>query len=345
MADRPLNTYSILLMHNGKGTNRQIDTLVSAVSQKRAAELLGITPSYLSQWGHLVGHKNIAKLLRENPEQVFLSPTRGTYYRAEEWGDESKKIVVDVSDEEVHGRNFKHPAFGWVEVSRIHGGQNLFMVDYPQDHFLRLTISTAELNKRGATDRVMHDREIINIDLSEVQWARMISSPNGGGAACTLSRYRDPLTGEYLTPTLPDRHVADAQDMVDNVKEKGKKAMEAVTDARAKLAEIMKGGALRKGDLQAVVELLDRASREGSANMAYAVECAQETIETAVESAKAEVDAHVDYAMMRLGERALGERLQQVIAAGASAKDVTAIGRSVAAMLDQPALPPPDTES
>lgn len=341
MSERPLNVYHILLMHQGKG-GRQIETYVAAETQKRAAELLGLQPSYLSQWGMGVGHDNIKKLLRSEPEQVFLSSKHGTFYRFDDWGDETKKIEVDVTDEELYGRKVEHPAFGMIATSRssVGGeGANLFMVDYPQGHTIRLTISQATLNKRGARDNVFPEREIIVAEMSEVQWARMIASPNTSGVPCTLSRYIDPLTREYMTPRLPDRHIADTETFVDDVKKRGTKAMEGIAEARDKLAAILSGGALRKGELQEVLQLLDHAQMGVTRNLAYAVETAEEAIHTAVESAKAEVDAHVDFAMMKLGERALGDRLAQALEAG---EDIAAIGRGVSALLDAPAA---DTES
>jgi hypothetical protein len=165
--------------------------------------------------------------------------------------------------------------------------------------------------------------------MSEVQWARLIASPNTSGVSCTLSRYFDPETGDFLTPKLPDRHVADAQTFKDEVKDRAKKAMVDVEAARARIAELLSGGPLRKGDLQEVLETAaSPAASQFVANLPYiVVERAAETIDEATENAKTEVGAFVDFAMLRLGERALGDKVREALASGA---DLKAIGREVA---------------
>lgn len=107
----------------------------------------------------------------------------------------------------------EHPAFGMIHASRISGQRNLFMVDYPQGHFVRLTIAPATLIRDLSNDWV-HSRAypLIEVDLSEVQWARMISSMNTTGVPCTLNQYADPKHPGNVEerPKMPENHVGKA---------------------------------------------------------------------------------------------------------------------------------------
>lgn len=332
MTDRKFAVYHYGLIDrrfthvNGK----QADVYVAAPSQKRAAELFGIRSNDIATYGGVTHQKPVQEMCRAEPEVVFVKISHSVYARLDEIEDETKRITLDLKDEELYGRETESPAFGMIHINRVSGQENLFMVDYPQDHYLRLTISTAKLNRNTGSDRVMSDRDLIVISLSEVQWARMISSPNSQGVACTLSRYFEPETGEYVTPRLPDRHAADADTFIAEVQDRARKSTVGIQEARTRLADIMKGP-LRKGDLQEVEELLRMAEMMMSNNLPYVLERAAETIADAVDNAKSEVDAHIDFAMTRLGERALGARLQQALEAGV---DVGQVGRNVSIALD-----------
>lgn len=220
-----------------------------------------------------------------------------------------------------------HSAFGQIAVSHISGQGNLFMVDYPQSHFMRLRISTASLKRTLSNDWVYADREIIEVDMSEVQWARLISAPNTTGVPCTLHHYRDPVTGEHTRPQMPDEHAASAEVFAAEVKKDAQVAARNIKTALEYLETLQKGGPVKKSDLAKLHNLLYHANMELAENLAFVVQQAEEAIQTATEHGKAEVDAHIDYALSRLGERALGERLQAAIDQGV---DVRAIGASVA---------------
>lgn len=227
----------------------------------------------------------------------------------------------------------QHPAFGMVQLSHVSGRRPLFQVDYPQDHYVVLRIHTAEHHRMLSNDWLHEKARIVEIAMSEVQWARFITSPNTQGIPCTLTDYRDPKSGEWLHPTLPDDHAASTKTFRNEVAARGRRAAEGVKAAVQLVDDILKGGAIRKGDVQKLKATLAKAHQELASNLGFVVEQAEEAIEKSAESAKAEVDAHIDFAMQRLGERALGERLAAAIAAGV---DVKALGRGVAlAVTDQ----------
>lgn len=223
----------------------------------------------------------------------------------------------------------EHPAFGKVRISHVNGRRNLFMVDYPQQHFVTLSISTAALERSLSNDWTYADKQIIEIALSEVQFARLISTPNTEGVPCTLQSYTDPVSGEYLRPKLPDNHVGAQKTFSDEISQKAKKVATGVGEALALVKQLLAGGPIKKSELQKVKDTLHQAHMNLAENLSFVVKQAEEAIETAVESGKAEVDAHVDYAMVRLGERALGTSIQSFIDKGG---DVKLIGEHVSSL-------------
>ena len=109
--------------------------------------------------------------------------------------------------------------------------------------------------------------------------------------------------------------------------------MRELAKANALLTDILKGP-LRKGDLQEVLDLLRSARGAATNGLPFVAEQAHEAIDTATQHARAEIDAHVDNAMMKLGERALGQQLQAAIEAGADPRD---IGKALLTFINPPA--------
>lgn len=84
----------------------------------------------------------------------------------------------------------RHPSWGKINVSRVSGQTNLFRSSLKHHHFISLSISKAKVvDSGGASDFLMNDEEVIEVFMSETQFARMITSIGmGSGAPCTINR-------------------------------------------------------------------------------------------------------------------------------------------------------------
>lgn len=312
--------------------HRQAACYVAAPTQKEACELLDIKPHEFQHYGSVCHNDQLNAVFKAEPRVVFVERSFGVYSRWDEINDPDKAVVIDVRDPDLYGVDIEDPSFGMITVSRFSGDVDLFMVDYPQGHGIAIEITTASLNKTSTRERVSDGRHIVRLEMSEVQWARLLSSFNSGGVPCTLRRYREPITGEFLTPSAPPRHKHDEESFREAITKKATTATESLTQARKALEAVLKGP-LRKGDLNAVLDSLQKAEREFTSNLPYVTEEAHSAIATMSENAKSEIDAHIDYSMQRLGERALGARLQEALEAGV---DPRSVGQSVALALNPP---------
>lgn len=315
--------------------HRQATCYIACKTQKEAAERFGVTSNDMRNFGGITGQQAVINMVLQEPGVVFVQRSNDEFSRWDEINDPTKIITIDVKDPELYGYETEHSAFGVCEVSRFSGAKNMFMVNHEQGHGIALTISTATLTRRSGTDSVMQDRELIRIEMSEVQWARMLSSMNAGGTPVTLTRYLHPQSGEFITPQLPDKHAATMDTFREEITAKAHDSMDALKQARERLGEIMKGP-LRKGDLAEVEELLRIANAKATDSLPWVAKRAHESIETATEHSKQSFDSYVDFAMQRLGERALGGQLMLALDRGVDPADV---GRAVALAL----APPPAT--
>lgn len=84
-------------------------------------------------------------------------------------------------------RTESHPAFGQIGVSRVSGGAILYGSDFRHQHYMVITIRRSEVARDLAEDWFHGGQDIIEVALSEAQWATFVSSPNVGlGVPCTI---------------------------------------------------------------------------------------------------------------------------------------------------------------
>lgn len=210
-----------------------------------------------------------------------------------------------MSDEEV---KIEHPSFGMISVSRVHGKTDLFAVDYPQGHFISLTISTGRMYRRYGTEYFHADKEVIEVYMSEVQYAQMIASPNTSGVPCTISRCRE---GEYKQMPPPPKHMADAASVKEEFAERGRVIAAKYDEAERIINEMLQPGQTpSKAKLSQAFNALTSAKQDLSSNMPFYVQQLQEETTRATSAGKAEVEAYAQHVMLELASEALGERIR-----------------------------------
>lgn len=83
-----------------------------------------------------------------------------------------------------------HPSFGMIGAYRAQvspPGAALFDSDIQHRNIVTVRISTASRKRDLHHDHIMADREIIEIEMSEAQWASFVSSMNTSGVPCTIA--------------------------------------------------------------------------------------------------------------------------------------------------------------
>lgn len=202
-----------------------------------------------------------------------------------------------------------HPSFAMISASRVSGRSDLFGVDYPQEHYVTLTISRGKLERSLGHDWFYQGEPQIEVAMSEVQWARMLSSMNTTGVPCTLTRER--VDGKLVGVPRPPPHMADAEKMKDDVREQGDKIAAAFTEAQKIIDEMLAGGPPKKGDLQRAKAELRAASAMLTSALPFYVDQAKEAVQKSVEHGKGEVSAFVAHTLQELGREVLGEKVRQ----------------------------------
>jgi len=128
--------------------------------------------------------------------------------------------------EDHHGKSYEHPAFGQIRASRVSGHAVLYGSDFVHQGFVTITISTSQLQRTLAREWYFGKSEVIEVALSEAQWATFVSSMNmGSGVPCTIERQ----AGVGLIPGLPPP--APTQNFKADVHKAAAEALEAARTA------------------------------------------------------------------------------------------------------------------
>lgn len=195
-----------------------------------------------------------------------------------------------------HGTTYTHPAFGMIGASRVQGDAVLVGSDLVHHNFIVLRVRHAELNRDLSRDWWFGKNEIVEVALSEAQWATMISSLNvGNGVPCKIGH----VNGEQL-PDVPHRQpdTVFAREIDDKL-----------SGAVAALDKLIAAGGLTKAKL----EELQHVRRELTSNLGFVREQFDRHVETTVERAKVEVNAYVTGVVARAGLAAIAETRERPI--------------------------------
>lgn len=212
--------------------------------------------------------------------RIIEEPT--TTPSGEEWRNETKTT---------------HPAFAQIGAYRVSGGNTaLYGSDFKHNAYMTIVISRSELNRSLNRDWHHGRKEIIEIALSEAQWATFVSSPGmGSGVPCTLQH----LMGEQV-PGLPDP-ASRSDQFSDEMKKKLEGSAQSVRDAIASIDAL----GLPKGKTTTLRGALSSLLTQLNSNLPFVASQFEEHMEDTVEKAKQEVHGYMTSVLTRAGLESL----------------------------------------
>lgn len=202
------------------------------------------------------------------------------------------------TEQEAHGRKettITHPAFAQISASRVSGMSVLYGSDFMHRASIRIRIYESTLTRQLNSDWPFAGREMIEVELSEAQWATFVSSLNvGRGVQCTLRQ----VDGQMI-PDLPHRDEGKQyrKDMADQSKDAVaalNRALQTLSDAKMSVR-----------DRTAIREAVEKAKQEITGNADFVMQCFDEHVETRMEKAKIEINAYLTQVVTAAGLTAL----------------------------------------
>lgn len=189
----------------------------------------------------------------------------------------------------------RHPAYGQISAHRFTcgpAGVAMYGSDFAHGEGVGITIRRSQLHRGLSKDWPMGRDELIEVHLSEAQWATFVSTLNvGQGVQCTLRHIdREPIPGIVEPPRRKEQ-------FRNELKERLAEAIKTLES----LAPLVEDG--KKVPLREAVRSL---KQQLESSLPFVADQFNEHIETVTEHAKIEVSAYLSNAVQRAGFKALG---------------------------------------
>lgn len=192
-----------------------------------------------------------------------------------------------------------HPAYGMIGASRISStpGHYLNGTDFQHRHFISISIRKAVKHRNLSNDWNFANEELVEVYVSEAQWAAFVSSMNvGNGVPCTLSRF----DGNAI-PAI-EACVSKKDEFKSEIANHFKEALSEI-DQLLQSVQDSSASAKVKNEVASRVNMI-RNKIVGGAE--YVPDQFEEHMERKTEAAKCEANAYLLNAVQRAGLTALG---------------------------------------
>lgn len=181
-----------------------------------------------------------------------------------------------------------HPAYAQIGAARVSGRAHLYGSDFDHQHFVTVWIKRSELQRDLSHDWAHAREELVEIAMSEAQWATFVSSPNqGDGVQCTLLSKDGRMVSRLPAPQRRTEQFA-------------KEMRDRLENALGDLKNLREHLAAGKGGKRAL-DLLDSVERQLLNNTEYVAGQFGAHMEKTVERAKVEINAYMQNTINRLG--------------------------------------------
>lgn len=186
----------------------------------------------------------------------------------------------------------EHPAFGTIGAYRFTSGGGIQLFGSPIKHHGGVTIRICQAKEYYSLHRswVHAGSEIVDVTLSESQWATFVSTMNvGSGVPCTVNHHQS-------GPLIPCPAIAEqswAQKRSSDIKATAEQHLAQLQEIARQFDELMKKPTIRKGDLAEVQYLFLKAIHQAPGAYKFLADSVTEHTESLIESAKGEVTAFV----------------------------------------------------
>lgn len=190
-----------------------------------------------------------------------------------------------------------HPSYGMISASRSGGRSGRLFGSSIKDHHatIRLTISEGEVHFDLSKEWYHPTGQYIEVEMSAVQWAEMLTTLNwGGGTPCTIRFVRG--AGRIDDPPDDETEVERVHAGFNEYTQEISTRYEELTDAIVKA--VKRSPKKAREEVEKAVQLLHQAI---TADMPFAVTQFQRATDKVVAAAKAEVEAFIQNAINRTG--------------------------------------------
>lgn len=207
-------------------------------------------------------------------------------------------------------KEFHHESYGMLAFSRCQGSSGrLFGSALPKNNmFIQMRLKKGVRYHSLSHDRFMGKETIVEVSLSAVQFAELLTSMNmGDGVPCTIKYMADPVPHSFRELDEPPPMTTEAEEVELGFKEDLKDLGELLASHVREANKILAKSTITKADRDTLRRMFERSAMEVRSNMPFVLRSFQESVKKMSAAAKAEVDAFMTHGLVSLGLSALAE--------------------------------------
>lgn len=206
--------------------------------------------------------------------------------------------------DDVLGEREDHPSYGKIVLNKtMSGGRGHAMVGSPLLHhsLVKLEVKGAVKRRQYGKDYFYDDKTIVDLYMTEHQWAEFVSSFGVGAGVPVTLNYR-PAPGYELMRCEDPPHTSPRSAHVGDVDKALAKARAVVDELNAATTALKKPAAqVKRADLDRVADAALQVNNWLASNLPFVQQCFEEAMEKTVASAKAEVMGFTTGLLMQAG--------------------------------------------
>lgn len=218
---------------------------------------------------------------------------------------EANEVVVESGEGSSRTLKRTHPSYGVIRFGRVSGHASIFDSELNHQHYIQMTVSRAKVYEQFNThSRSVHPEQgpsLISVNLSEVQFARAITSLNAGvGTPATL----DKIDGVNLPlPPSKENELDKHEDRLNEFAER----METIVNEPVEQIRAWRSSKHRPTmkEMGALADTLERKAAYAKGNAEFIHSVLVESMEDTVASCKTEVDGYVHGFIQAAGIQAI----------------------------------------
>ena len=193
----------------------------------------------------------------------------------------------------------QHPAYGFIRLSRTQGGSGLlFMSPLRHDHRITIVVGEAEQIRSNNYDTYYPRRSVVEVDMSEGQFAQFICNAySSSGAPCTIRRSESGPRQPIEVPQLKSERYRD------EARATAKDAIDDLQMLKAKLAILT--AKLPQKTREEIDRAVDSTTMKLSDRLPWIVQMMHEHMDKVVDAAKVEIENYVARTTTGLGAGAV----------------------------------------
>lgn len=182
---------------------------------------------------------------------------------------------------------YTHPAYGFIKLSRTQGGSGLlFMSPLRHDHRITIVVGEAEQVRNNNYDTYFPLRHLVEIDMSEGQFAQFICNAySSQGAPCTIRRTEMGARAPIEVPQLKSERYRD------EAKATAQAAIDELRQLKAKLHVL--AAKLPQKSRDEIDRAVDSTTMKLSDHLPWIVQMMHEHMDKVVDAAKVEIELAV----------------------------------------------------